>query len=229
MLLRDQAVKDIALERPGATAIFRRNRIDFCCNGARSLNEAAAARGIATDVLEAELAALTPGPIGDLPTEPDALIDLILRRFHEVHRVELVELVRLAARVEAVHRDHPDCPTGLAAFLSETANELEDHMMKEEAVLFPMLKAGHGAMAGMPIARMRSEHLEHGERLEELARLTTDFTPPAGACTTWRALYAGCAKLDGDLREHIHIENNVLFALFDRDGVVSACGCGGKH
>ena len=45
MLLRDQAVKDIALERPGATAIFRRNRIDFCCNGARSLNEAAAARG----------------------------------------------------------------------------------------------------------------------------------------------------------------------------------------
>lgn len=229
MLLRDQAVKDIALERPGATAVFRRHRIDFCCNGGKSLAEAAAKRGVATDLLEAELEKLSQGPVGDLPTEPAGLIDLILNRFHAVHRLELPELIRLARRVEAVHRDHPDCPHGLAAFLEETAGELEDHMMKEEAILFPMLRSGRGVMALMPISRMRSEHLEHGERLEELARLTHDFTPPGGACTTWRALFAGCAKLDGDLREHIHIENNILFAMFDGDAQPTACGCGGKH
>jgi regulator of cell morphogenesis and NO signaling len=209
--------------------VFRRQRIDFCCNGARSLAEAAEKRGVPITAIEAELEALTKGPIGDLPKDPNSLIELVLSRFHAVHRQELPELIRLARRVEAVHRDHPDCPHGLAAFLEETAGELEEHMMKEEAILFPMIQAGHGAMAVMPISRMRHEHLEHGERLEILARLTTDFTPPQGACTTWRALFAGCAKLDGDLREHIHIENNILFAMFDGDAAPDACGCGGSH
>lgn len=229
MLLREQAVKDIALERPGATAVFRRHRIDFCCNGGRSLHEAAVKRGVATEALEQELEGLAIGPIGELPQDAEGLIALILRRFHAVHRQELPELIRLARRVEAVHSQHPACPRGLALFLEDTAAELEEHMMKEEAILFPMLEAGRGAMAQMPIARMRAEHLEHGDRLEELARLTSDFSPPEGACTTWRALFAGCAKLDGDLREHIHIENNILFAQFESEGPPSACGCGGKH
>jgi regulator of cell morphogenesis and NO signaling len=61
---------------------------------------------------------------------------------------------------------------------------------------------------------MLAEHVDVVEQLDELARLTTDFTPPQGACTTWRALYEMCRKLDEDLREHMHIENNILFPKF---------------
>ena len=143
-------------------------------------------------------------------------------RFHEVHRHELPELVRMARRVEAVHRDNPACPRGLAAFLEGVANELTAHMTREEAILFPMLLAGNGHMAVAPIARMRTEHEDHGSHLERLAELTLNFTPPEGACATWRALYASCAKFDGDLREHIHLENNVLFAMFEGDGLKGA-------
>ena len=223
----DQAVKDIALERPGATAVFHRNRIDFCCNGGRSLADAAARRGLDLSALLAELEALAPQPAQALPDDADGLIAHILTRFHETHRRELPELIRLARRVEAVHRDHDYCPKGLASFLEETAAELEDHMMKEEMVLFPMLRAGRGAMAGMPIMRMRMEHNEHGDRLEQFAALTGEYSPPEGACTTWRALYAGCAKLDGDLREHIHLENNKLFPMFEGGEPAAGCGCGG--
>jgi regulator of cell morphogenesis and NO signaling len=79
----------------------------------------------------------------------------------------------------------------------------------------------------MPIMRMRIEHDEHGERLEKLPALTSEFAPPEGACTTWRALYAGCAKLDGDLREHIHLENNKLFPMFESGQPATGCGCAG--
>ena len=223
----DQAVKDIALERPGATAVFRRNRIDFCCNGERSLADAAARRGLDPSALLAELVALAPQPARALPDDADGLIAHILTRFHETHRRELPELIRLARRVEAVHRDHDHCPKGLANFLEETAAELEDHMMKEEMVLFPMLRAGRGSMAGMPIMRMRMEHNEHGDRLEQLVALTGEFSSPEGACTTWRALYAGCAKLDGDLREHIHLENNKLFPMFESGQSATGCCCAG--
>ncbi|MEY3015200.1 MAG: hypothetical protein RIT45_3935 [Pseudomonadota bacterium] len=47
--------------------------------------------------------------------------------------------------------------------------------------------------------------------LVRMQKLTDGFTPPAGTCNTWRALYAGLEALDADLREHIHLENNVLF------------------
>jgi regulator of cell morphogenesis and NO signaling len=34
---------------------------------------------------------------------------------------------------------------------------------------------------------------------------------PPGACNTWRALWNGLEALERDLREHIHLENNILF------------------
>jgi regulator of cell morphogenesis and NO signaling len=44
-----------------------------------------------------------------------------------------------------------------------------------------------------------------------LRELATGFSPPPEACATWRALYSGLAKLESELMEHIHLENNVLF------------------
>ena len=121
----------------------------------------------------------------------------------------------MARRVEAVHRDNPDVPAGLGDLLEDMEAELLDHMGKEEMVLFPMLKSGGSPFAGGPIAVMRMEHTSHGEQLAKLMAMTNDATPPAGACTTWRALYAGIAQLVTDLMEHIHLENNRLFVQFD--------------
>ncbi|HKV14118.1 MAG TPA: hemerythrin domain-containing protein, partial [Reyranella sp.] len=62
--------------------------------------------------------------------------------------------------------------------------------------------------------RMRHEHDDHGQTLGELEALTGNFTVPSGACRTWQALYAGASKFADDLRQHIHLENNVLFPRF---------------
>jgi regulator of cell morphogenesis and NO signaling len=153
-----------------------------------------------------------------LPAErPDGtydLIDLIETRYHAVHRRELPELVRLAHRVEAVHKAHPQVPRGLADLLETMASELEEHMRKEEQVLFPLMRKGGHPMISEPIAMMLAEHDDHGARLRELEALTSDFSPPDDACSTWRALYVGSRKLANDLMEHIHTENNVLFTRF---------------
>jgi len=79
-------------------------------------------------------------------------------------------------------------------------------------MLFPAIQRGHrGAPVHMPIRVMMQEHDDHGESLRELRALATDFSPPPDACATWRALYAGLDKLEAELMEHIHLENNVLF------------------
>jgi regulator of cell morphogenesis and NO signaling len=211
--LTDLPLSEIAQLLPGATAVFRRHKLDFCCGGAVTLRDAARERGIEADEVEHQLQGLAAGAAA-ASTEPHALIEYILTRFHDTHRRELPELIDLAQRVEARHAGHPDVPRGLAAMLQNIAAELESHMQKEEQVLFPMMRAGGAPMIVHPIAVMRHEHEEHGARLRRLEALTHDSVPPADACTSWIALYAGTRKLVDDVMQHIHLENNVLFPQF---------------
>ena len=216
--LFDRPLGELATALPGATAVFRRHKLDFCCGGAATLAEAASARALDAGAIAAELAALDPEVADTTPDTAEALIDLIVTRYHAAHRRDLPELIRLARRVEAVHRGKPGTPAGLAAVLERMADALDLHMMKEEAILFPLLRTGPGnpqaAMAAGPIAQMRAEHDDHGAELRAIAALTAELTLPEGACTTFRALYAALARFQDDLTTHIHLENNVLFPSF---------------
>lgn len=224
VLSAEQALGQIAVQLPGATAIFRRLKLDFCCGGQVSLKQAAADKGLEVNAVLAELSNLQrPNGVPGM-TEPEALIDHIFTHYHEVHRAQLPELIRMARRVEAVHRDHPLVPTGLSELLEAMHEELLSHMQKEENILFPMLKAGGNPFVNQPIGMMRAEHVDHGATLEKLAALTNEAKPPVDACNTWRALYAGIAQLNDDLINHIHLENNVLFPQFEAKPSSQGCG-----
>jgi regulator of cell morphogenesis and NO signaling len=212
-----RTLADIARTLPGATAVFRKQKLDFCCGGAVLLTDAVSAKGLSLAELEIALAAVaaatTTEPVPE-SLDTDALITLIENRFHAVHRRELPELVRLARRVEAVHKDKPTVPQGLAALLVRIEQELDAHMQKEEAILFPLMRRGDSPMIAGPISVMAAEHESHGLNLRALEKITNNCEPPEDACTTWRALYAGVRKFVDDVMEHIHLENNVLFPRF---------------
>jgi len=157
------------------------------------------------------------GPIElavEAPTDPERLIAHILDRYHETHRREFPEAIRLARKVEAVHAGDADCPAGLADHLALMADDLEGHQQKEEQVLFPMMLGGGGPMVRFPIGRMMAEHEDVEAQLAVLRELTCDFTPPADACRSWRALSDACRKIHDDLVEHMRLENEVLFPAF---------------
>ncbi|WP_273523587.1 hemerythrin domain-containing protein [Rhodosalinus sediminis] len=151
----------------------------------------------------------------DRPEETGALIDHILTRYHEMHRADLASLGPLADRVERVHADDPDAPRGLARAIRMLAQAMEDHMAKEETILFPAMRAGGGAGIEHPIAVMRADHDDHAETVALIRRITRDLTPPEHACGAWRSLYGGVAALFEDLAAHIALENDVLFPRFE--------------
>lgn len=152
----------------------------------------------------------------ELPSETGALVDYILARYHETHRHQLPRLIELSRKVEQVHAGKPGVPAGLADILHKALGELEVHMRKEELMIFPaMCRADSQRRFDGPTAMLREDHEGQAAILEQIARLTDDFTPPEGACATWRALYAGAAEFGEDLVEHIHIENNILFPRFE--------------
>ncbi|OHV78573.1 iron-sulfur cluster repair di-iron protein [Ensifer sp. LCM 4579] len=211
----DDTVAVIAAEVPGAAELFRGHDISFCCGGNVRLSEAAVKAGLAPSALLAELEALANSARRDAPEETLDLIEHILDRYHQTHRAELAWLIPLAQKVERVHGDHPAAPIGLSQALERLRDELESHMMKEEQVLFPMMRRGGSPVIGHPIAQMRREHEEEAEHLRTIEHVTHGLSLPPGACGSWTALYTGLRKFTDDLVMHMHLENSVLFARFE--------------
>jgi len=142
---------------------------------------------------------------------PAAIIAYILHRFHEPLRRDLPVLVSDARLVEAETSRSPLRPTGLANHLEQILMAVESHLAKEEKILFPLILAGRGGNAFMPIKVMMAEHEDHVANLERTRALTHDFTLPADANDIWRTLYLDLQRLEADLNQHIQLENNVLF------------------
>lgn len=213
MAFRDQPLGELALSIPRASALFRQYDLDYCCGGRQTLERAAVRKEIDVAVIEAQLAKLAELPVTrDWRVAPlSDIIDHIIVRYHDRHREQLPELILQATKVERVHADKPNVPRGLARHLTMLHEELTSHMLKEEQILFPMIKQGMGAQAGGPINVMESEHDDAGELLEVIKHVTQNVTPPAEACTTWKAMYNGINEMIDDLMDHISLENNVLF------------------
>ncbi|AMN47178.1 regulator of cell morphogenesis and NO signaling [Steroidobacter denitrificans] len=215
--LRTRTVGNIAATLPGATAVFRKFRIDFCCSGELTLEDAARRGGLELSEVEQALETLSVDPgTGAVPTgmSSDELIDHIQTHYHEAYRRVLPELIALSRKVETVHRGHPRAPAGLADVLQQIEGELRQHIVKEETVLFPAIRQSTNSGIGAAIGELRHDHESHGTLVHRLENVTDNFTLPAEACRSWQALYVGAARLAEDLTEHIHLENNILFPRF---------------
>ncbi|HET9268620.1 MAG TPA: iron-sulfur cluster repair di-iron protein [Vicinamibacterales bacterium] len=204
---------DLAVAHPAAARVFYANGLDFCCGGRRPFVDACREHGLDPDAILDEIrradAVAAPAARWDLVPLTE-LTDHIVTYYHRRLRAALPHLVDMARMVEARHGDKVSCPVGLTALLEQVQQSTFDHLDKEEAILFPAIARRAGAIAG-PVSMMELEHEHHKDDLQRIRTLTSQLTPPAAACTTWRALYAGLQQFEQELMEHIHLENNVLF------------------
>ena len=212
----DSTVGQLAAEHPLATRVFHRHGIDFCCDGGKKLQEACVAQGVDLEtVLEeirTELRNTTTPEERWVQAPLKDLVDHILVAYHQPLQEELPRLETMARKVLAVHGDKdPDTLSELVKVYAGLKAELDQHMVKEERILFPMINQGQGAMAGGPVSVMQQEHDFAGAALKRLRELTNDYQVPPQACNTWRALWHGLAALEESLHQHIHLENNILF------------------
>lgn len=215
-------VADLVLEHPSRARVFERFGIDYCCGGKTPLERACAERGID---LAAVVAALEDPP-AEGPDDVDwtaaslaSLCDHIVQAHHGYLRDELPPLRALADKVARVHGEaHPELLDVRTTFHA-VADELEQHMLKEEHVLFPACVALEQGTAGgfpfgsveNPIRMMVHEHDEVAAGLAHLRSLTGGYTVPLDACNSYRALFDRLATLEADTHRHVHEENNVLF------------------
>jgi regulator of cell morphogenesis and NO signaling len=218
--LPERTVGELVAERPGRSRVFQNFKIDFCCQGARTLREACERKNVPLPdmiaQLEAELADKS-APKDNPATLPTAeLADYIIKKHHGFLYRELPRLHAMSERVAHVHGGHTPSLVEMFHVFQGVELELFDHMRKEEEVLFPAvvgMTRGEKAPGPLdaPIDCMLHEHEEVGAGLEKLRELSHGFVPPPEACNTYRALFAGLKDMEEDVHFHIHLENAVLF------------------
>jgi regulator of cell morphogenesis and NO signaling len=148
------------------------------------------------------------------------LVDHIVGTHHAYLHEELPRIDALTLKVASVHGQANPSLHNVRECFVECREELEAHMIKEEHVLFPMIReleaptccaCGTRRSISGPIRMMEAEHDSAGDALERMHALTDGYTPPEDACNTYRAMLDALATFERDMHEHVHKENNVLF------------------
>jgi regulator of cell morphogenesis and NO signaling len=224
-LTPDLTIAEIATAAPATISVFQRHQIDFCCGGKAPLATVCRQRGLVVDAVLDELHA-SMRTIADDPDWSEAslcaLVAHIQARYHGPLREELPRIGAMLTKVVSRHgKQMPGVLPAIHQTFDRLADDLLDHMAKEDRLLFPAIVAiekggalpvdGIGDWIARPIEAMEAEHAEAGKALARIRELTDGFTPPDGACPTFRGLYYALAQLETDMHLHVFLENHVLF------------------
>ncbi len=217
-------VGELVRAAPVRARVFEKLGIDYCCGGKKPLAEVCAAKGLDAATVMAMLAVLDGAAAGDAPVDADAmrltlLCDHIETTHHGYLREELPRLDFMTRKVAAVHGADEPRLIEIRGVFERFAPEMAAHMAEEESAVFPRIRrldAAGGSAAERKelksaIAELEREHEAAGGALERFRELTDGYVPPEWACNTFRALYDGLARLERDMHQHVHKENNVLF------------------
>lgn len=226
-IIEEKTVADFVTENIKTAHIFKKYGIDFCCGGGISIEKACAKNNVDRSLLEKEL--LEVDTVVERAYDYDKwevtfLIDHIINVHHSYVNESLPIISQYANKVAKVHGHHYKEVVEINTLFHKVANELLMHLHKEEEILFPYIKElaktekedVHNNITppfgsvNNPIRMMEEEHETAGDIFKEIAVLTKNYTPPAEACNTFRALYAKLEEFEQDLHLHIHLENNIL-------------------
>lgn len=220
-----QKIGEIVTRFPKSADIFKEYRIDFCCGGDRALSgvlqEAGLDEGSVLDrinTLYEELKDVSRSDRDWTQESSSQLIDHVVNTHHAYLQVELPRISEFVTKILRVHgAHHPELATVHRLFHS-LKMELEQHLIKEEEIEFPMIKdyetdpSTEKQEKILKIVReLETEHEGAGDLLKDLRKVTNDFKVPEDACNTYRITYQKLEELENDTFQHVHLENNILF------------------
>ncbi|MBO0586761.1 iron-sulfur cluster repair di-iron protein [Sporosarcina sp. E16_8] len=222
-LTLDTQVCDIVTVVPKSADLFRCLRIDFCCGGKIALKDAAEDRMLNPEDVLNSIKEIEKTWGKQSETDPTSfgsktLVAYIQRKYHDGLRDEFSLLAPYITKVARVHGENHPHLLRVQEIFKELRSELLAHTADEDANVFPLiLKFLESPTPELKekvkpyIMELEREHENAGDLLAEIRNLTNNFTPPDGACRTYRLVYTRLAQLEKDTFDHVHLENNNLF------------------
>lgn len=229
MATSTQSIREIVSTQASAAAVLERFEIDLCSHAGESLTQACAGLQLSVEQVLEKLTDAAANEHGAAPADLTSyslsrLIQHIVRTHHQYVRRELPRLAQMAHKVAGKHGNRAPELNKVEELTGLLGGELFAHLQKEEQILFPFIAEMEQNVAAccasertcfrsvaQPVSMMIVEHGLAEGRVEEIRSLTNGFEPPAWACAGCLALYAGLREFAADLRQHVQLENDVLF------------------
>ena len=208
--------------------VFNKFGLDFCCGGKKTVKEACAEKGLDLTKVEHELqnadknvSNTRPLPYNDWNL--DFLADYIVNTHHSYVKKTIPDIRSYAEKVAKVHGAHHPELLKINKLAQEVCDEMSEHMVKEETVLFPYVKHlvntqnnGYVKFDSLdtvkePIDIAVTEHELVGNNMDEIKEISNNFALPEDACASYAFLFKTLDEFENDLHVHIHLENNILF------------------
>lgn len=153
-----------------------------------------------------------------------SLMEHIVQTHHTLCRKEAARIALLFKEALDKHgKSHPELKRIHDLFF-QMSRDLLMHLLKEEQTLFPYIAKVEEAVAKSarvswpafgtvenPIRMMVLEHLKTDDEIDQIRKLSNDYTLPDDASDSYSSLYKALAAFDRDMQRHIHYENDLLF------------------
>lgn len=224
--IKEETLGEIAAKDLRKAEVFKKYGLDFCCGGKKTVKEACEEKGIDVTKVEQELqtadkniAATRPLPYNDWNL--DFLADYIVNTHHSYVKKVIPDLRNYSEKVAKVHGGHHPELLQINQLVQEVCDEMSEHMVKEETVLFPYVKhladtQGKVKFDGLetveePIDIAVTEHEVVGGNMEQIRELSHNYELPEDACASYSYLFKTLDEFEDDLHIHVHLENNILF------------------
>lgn len=218
-------IGDIVTAFPGASNLFLEHRIDFCCGGNRPLTEAIKEQDldenkIITSLNERykEFQEKNEEFTDWAKEKPSKLVDYIVGTHHAFLREELPKVSELTFKILKVHGKSHEELFKVHKLFNTLRTELEEHLVKEEELVFPLLKEYEKEKSKEKkekilnlINELENEHTGAGDIIKKLREVTDHYSVPCDVCKTFELTYKKLMQLEQDTFQHIHLENNILF------------------
>src|ERR1044071_7778616 len=153
MIDTTKSVAEFEIEQPSSKRVFEKLKIDYCCGGKISLAEACSKNDVSVEELSKLLDAEEQRWV-NVDSEPDSdamslasLADHIVRKHHVFTRNEDARIAALLEKVCRVHGQHNPKLFEIEMIFGTLRLELENHMLKEERMLFPYIALMESSLA----------------------------------------------------------------------------------
>lgn len=218
-------IGSIVTKFPQASNLFLEYRIDFCCGGDRPLEVAIKEQNLDENKIlnllneKYEEFKVKNEKFTDwAKEEPSKLIDYVVNNHHSFLNKELPIISELVLKILKVHGESHEELFKIHKLFNTLRIELEEHLVKEEQLVFPMIKkyekdrteSNREKLINL-INELESEHTGAGDIIKELREVTNHYIVPEDVCRTFELTYKKLMDLEKDTFEHIHLENNILF------------------
>ena len=209
---------------PNTASVMNKYKIDYCCGGKNTLENALSENSLncekVVSELEKEAEEIKLKSITNWNNESlSKIVDYILDKHHTFMKEALEEINILMFKILKVHYNtNGESLLVIHNLFGQLKTELEEHLVKEEENLFPLIKeyelndreADKNSILKF-IAETESEHDKAGDLFKALEAATNDFTPPENACASYIRTFKLLDALEKDTFNHIHMENSILF------------------